>query len=47
MMSSIISLDQVSEEYKLVWSDEFDVIDNLSVSLDSREFFNWMSKGVY
>ena len=29
------------------WSDEFDVIDNLSVSLDSREFYNWMSKGVY
>jgi len=29
------------------WSDEFDFIDNLSVSLDSREFFNWMSKGVY
>ena len=25
MMSSIISLDQVPEEYKLVWSDEFDV----------------------
>jgi len=29
------------------WSDEFDFIDNLSVALDSREFFNWMSKGVY
>ena len=25
MMSSIISSDQVPEEYKLVWSDEFDV----------------------
>ena len=25
MMSFIISLDQVPEEYKLVWSDEFDV----------------------
>ncbi|SVB33215.1 uncharacterized protein METZ01_LOCUS186069 [marine metagenome] len=25
MMSSIISLDQVPEEYKLVWSDEFEV----------------------
>ena len=33
------------------WSDkfnaEFNYIDNLTVSIDSMEFYNWMSSGVY
>ena len=29
------------------WSDESDYTDNLGVALDSREFQEWISKGVY